>query len=89
MSDKQIDPKEAEKELIADIFAEGKLEDEEARMDVSIKPNYDVTGAYPEQEIADAIKAGSDVEITENITVGTDENGNQYDDISENVTAEG
>ncbi len=38
----EIDSKQAEQTLIDDVNAEGKLEDETHRMDVSIKPNCDI-----------------------------------------------
>lgn len=84
----EIDSKQAEQTLIDDVIAEGKLEDETHRMDVSIKPNCDIEGNYPEQTVAEAIEGAEDERVTENITVGTDENGHQYAEVTEDVTGE-
>ncbi len=47
-------------------------------MDVCIKPNCDIEGNYPEHTVAEAIEGAEDERVTENISVGTDENGHQY-----------
>lgn len=84
----EIDAKQAEQTLIDDVIAEGKLENETHKMDVSIKPNYDVEGDYPDQLVAKTIEGAEDERVTENIIVGTDEDGHQYAEVKENVTGE-
>lgn len=79
---------DAEKEIINDIFEEGKLENETGSMEASIKPEHDITEKYPEQEVAHAIEDAPEGVISETVTAGTDEEGNSYGEVSENVTGE-
>lgn len=79
---------DAEREIINDIFEEGKLENETGSMETSIPPQHDIEDKYPEQKIAHAIEDAPDQLITETTEAGTDDDGNSYGSISENVTGE-
>lgn len=81
------DSKDVANEIAEDVIAEGKLENETGRMDVSIKPD-DITGCYPEQEISDAIKSAPHEHVVEHIVAGVDDDGNPYSYKTEEVTGE-
>lgn len=73
--------------IAEDVIEEGKLENETGRMDVSIKPD-DITGCYPEQKIADAVKGAPHEHIEEHLVAGVDDNGKPYAYETEKVTGE-
>lgn len=79
---------DAEREIINDIFEEGKLENETGSMEASIPPQHDIEDKYPEQKIAHAIEDAPDQLITETTEAGTEDDGKSYGSISENVTGE-
>lgn len=83
-----MNAEKAEKTLVNDVIAEGRLEDETGSMEASIKPNYNIEGKYNDPKVAQAIEGAENEVLEENITVGTDENGNRYAEVSENVTGE-
>ena len=75
------DPKEVANEIAQDVIAEGKLEN------VSIKPD-DITGCYPEQEVAKAVEGAEHERIVEHVVAGVDENGKPYAYETEEVEGE-
>ena len=81
------DPKEVANEIAQDVIAKGKLENETGRMDVSIKPD-DITGCYPEQEVAKADEGAEHERIVEHVVAGVDENGKPYAYETEEVEGE-
>lgn len=81
------DPKEVANEIAQDVIAEGKLENETGRMDASIKPD-DITGCYPEQEVAEAVEGAGHERVVEHVVAGVDENGKPYAYKSEEVEGE-
>ncbi|MCI8676124.1 MAG: hypothetical protein HFJ63_05340 [Atopobiaceae bacterium] len=83
-----MDAKKAEQTLVDDVIAEGKLEDETHSMEASIKPNYNIEDKYNDPEVGKAIEGAEDEILQEHITVGTDENGHQYAEVTEDVTGE-
>lgn len=83
-----MNAEKAEKALVDDVIAEGKLEDETGSMEASIKPNYDIEGSYNDPKVAKAVEGAEDEVIEENLTVGTDEDGHRYAEVTEDVTGE-
>ena len=83
-----MNAEKAEKTLVDDVIREGALENETHSMEASIKPNYDVEGSYGDPAVAEAVDGAEDRVVEENLTVGTDENGNRYAEVSESVTGE-
>lgn len=83
-----MDAKKAEKTLVDDVIAEGKLEDETHSMEASIKPNYDIEDKYNDPKVAKAVESAEDEVLEETITVGTDKDGHQYAEVTEDVTGE-
>ncbi|WP_251158595.1 hypothetical protein [Caniella muris] len=83
-----MNAEKAEKTLVDDVIREGALENETHSMEASIKPNYDVEGSYGDPAVAKAVDGAEDRVVEENLTVGTDENGNRYAEVSESVTGE-
>ncbi len=83
-----MDAKKAEETLVDDVIREGRLEDETGSMEASIKPNYDIEGKYNDPEVAQAVEGAEDQILEEHVTVGTDENGHQYAEVTEDVTGE-
>lgn len=83
-----MNAEKAVKTLVDDVIREGALENETHSMEASIKPNYDVEGSYGDPAVAEAVDGAEDRVVEENLTVGTDENGNRYAEVSESVTGE-